>query len=76
MCTKCQLVDVTQPVTSNPLASLDWELCIFCQGETAEPLQCPAASKKPDAGAVYRSLADHLTQFHELGELPQQVDQD
>ena len=37
-------------------------------------MQYPVASKKPDAGAGYRSLADNLAQFHELGELPQQVD--
>ena len=43
MSKKCQLIDVTEPVTSNPLASLDWELCVLCQRETVEPLQCPAA---------------------------------
>ena len=76
MCKKCQLVDVTEPVTSNPHTSLDWELYVFCQGEKPEPLQYPAIFKinKPYAGAGYGSLADNLAKVYELVELPQQVD--
>ena len=74
MAKQCKLVDVTKPVTSKQQTPLDWELCVLCQEETAEPLQCPAASKRPDAGAGYVSLASNLPKFSELGELPQHVD--
>ena len=74
MSKQCKLVDATKPVTSRPQTPLDWELCVLCQGETAEALQCPATSKRLDAGASYRSLANNLTEFSELGELAQHVD--
>ena len=38
VCKKCQLVDVTEPVTSNPLASLDWKLCVFSVNEKQQNL--------------------------------------
>ena len=74
MSKQCKLVDVTKPIASSPKTPLDWELCVLCQGETAEPLQCPAVSKRQDAGAGYVSLANNLIEFSELGELAQHVD--
>ncbi|KAG7155159.1 hypothetical protein Hamer_G024624 [Homarus americanus] len=35
----------------------------------SEPLICPAASKRHDGGAGYKSLADNLLAFNELGEV-------
>ena len=31
--------------------TINWELCVFCQGKTNENLQCPAYSKREDIGA-------------------------
>ncbi|CAB3979532.1 Hypothetical predicted protein [Paramuricea clavata] len=36
--------------------SMDWKLCIICQRSTKEALQCPARSKRKDAGAGYFSF--------------------
>ena len=74
MSKQCKLVDVTKPVASRPQTPLDWELCVLCQGETAELLQCPAVSKRQDAGVGYISLSNNLIEFSELGELGQHVD--
>lgn len=51
-------------------ASINWELCVLCQGPNTDELQCPARSLRQDVGAGYRSLAEDLTRLHELGELP------
>ena len=63
-------------IASRPQALLDWEFCVLCQSEAAKPLQCPAVSKRHDAGAGYTciSLANNLIEFSELGELAQNVD--
>ena len=66
---QCRLVDVTKSTASRPQTSIDWELCVLCQDETAEPLQCPAVSKRQDAGVGYGSLSNNLMEFSELGEL-------
>lgn len=69
-----KLVDVTMPVPTKQLPPLDWELCVLCQDDTPEPLQCPASSKRTDTGAGYKSLTANLVQFNELGEFAQCVD--
>ena len=71
MSKKFQLVnvDVQGPATSCT-AKTDWKLCILCQEHTAEALRCPLQSKRADKGSGYTSLAEHLTQFNELGQLP------
>jgi len=57
--------------TSAHAAAFDWDACIFCQvSDKSEPLQCPALSKRTDAGVGYRSVASNITGFAELGELP------
>ena len=57
--------------TSAHTATFDWDACIFCQAsDRSEPLQCPALSKRTDAGAGYQSVASNITGFAELGELP------
>lgn len=49
----------------------DWKLCIICQTNTKESLQCPADSKRKDLGAGYRSFLNNLQEFHRLGCLPE-----
>ena len=50
--------------------SIDWKLCVLCQERKEESLQCPANSKKTDLGAGYKTLAENLLLFNELGMVP------
>ena len=47
-----------------------WSLCILCQNDTKESLQCPARSKRADLGAGYRSMAENLQRFFAIGAFP------
>ena len=51
----------------------DWNLCVVCQESKAETLQCPADSKRSDVGAGYRTLAENIQQFSELGCMTVQI---
>ena len=51
----------------------DWELCVICQESNKEGLQCPADSRRADKGAGYKTLADNLKQFADLGYMPKDV---
>ena len=53
-----------------PLVSTQWKLCIFCQTKTDETLQCPSGLLKITVGSDYKSLADNLHQFKDLGFIP------
>ena len=55
--------------TAQPV-SIDWKLCMLCQKNKEESLQCPANSKRKDVGAGYKSLAENLLLFNELGMVP------
>ena len=50
--------------------SIDWKLCVLCQKRKEERLQCPANSKRTDLGAGYKSLAENLLLFIDLGMVP------
>ena len=51
----------------------DWSLCVLCQESKGEALQCPADSKRSDVGAGYKTLAENIQQFNELGCTPIQI---
>ena len=51
----------------------DWELCVICQESNKEGLQCPTDSRRADIGAGYRTLADNLKQFADLGCMPKDI---
>ena len=74
MSKKFQLVnfDGQGPSTSS-IAKTDWKLCIICQEHTAEALRCPLKSMRTDKGSGYTTLAEHLIQFNELGQLPSTI---
>jgi len=74
MSKRFKLVDVSKPVTPAPKMTLDWELCVLCQADKEESLQCPAATKRKDSGAGYKTFEDNMLAFSELGELPQDMD--
>lgn len=46
-------------------------LCVM--QETEEKLVCPLNSTRKNYGSGYKSLADNLQQFREIGELPIQA---
>lgn len=46
---------------------MDWDRCIICQKTTGENLQCPAKSKRKDAGAGYVSFLQKVEEFKEIG---------
>ena len=48
-------------------------VCLICQEQKEEPLTCPSQSKRKDVGSGYRSLAESLIRFNELGQLPIQL---
>ena len=54
---------------------INWDLCILCQ-ENGTGLQCPYAVKnnKASVGSGYKTLAEQLTNFSELGHMPIDVD--
>ena len=52
------------------VAMTNWKLCLICQEQKEEPLTCPSQSKRKDVGSGYRSLAESLIRFNELGQLP------
>ena len=47
---------------------------MLCQIDSQEALICPAKSTRGDSGAGYRTMAENITQFHELQCLPVQID--
>ena len=49
---------------------MNWELCVVCQQQTKESLQCPAKSKRKDYGARYISFARNVKIFQDLKLLP------
>ena len=52
------------------MQSTDWTLCILCQTETNEALQCPAESCCKDVVIDYSTFSENLQKFPELQELP------
>jgi hypothetical protein len=66
------LVDATSSAPKR-LTITNWELCVLCQEDTGTALQHPYAAKGK-AGIGYKSIADHLTSFNELGHMPMNVD--
>ena len=46
---------------------MDWKRCIICQKTTGKSVQCPANSKRKDAGAGYVSFIRNTQEFKKLG---------
>ena len=51
------------------MVKTDWQQCVICQ-ENREVLQCPAESKQADVGAGYKTLAENIARFRQLGCIP------
>lgn len=52
----------------------NWKLCVICQESNKDGLQCRADSRRADKGAGYKTLADNLKQFADLGYMSKDVD--
>lgn len=48
----------------------NWKLCVLCQKDTSEPLQCPVNSTRSDVGAGYKYVAENLLKFQEIDSIP------
>jgi len=50
--------------------SIDWDKCIFCQQSSkSSKTTCPAQSKRNDIGCGYKSLAETVEGYMQLGQL-------
>lgn len=71
---KCHVV--IDACTSSPkraAISTNWDLCVLCQEKTGEVLHCPYASNGKH-GTGYKSLADHLISFSQIGHMPTNIE--
>ena len=50
---------------------MDWDLCVIYQKSSVEKLQCPANSKRKDAGVAYTTFVPNLEEFQKLGITPE-----
>ena len=57
-----------------PSFAINWELCVLCETETGEALQCPTRSSKLSVGIGNMSPAENLKQFKDLGIVPMDLD--
>ena len=74
MAKRHSLVDACTPIPFKKPCITDWKLCILCQKDTKTGLECPARSSKAPIGSSYKSLVEHLIQFHMHGCLPLDID--
>ena len=59
--------------TSQVRAKKNRNFCALCEKATEKKLVCPLNSTRKNYGLGYKSLADNLQQFCEIGELPIQA---
>lgn len=79
MAKRYMLVDSPQLGTNKQYKSsstVNWKLCVLCQIDTEESLQCPANSDREPKGVGYKTLAEDLYQFKLLGSTPPPIDFD
>jgi len=68
------MAEVCGPSTTQHHLHTDWNKCVFCQADTAEVLRCPVESKRSiDQGAGYKTVADLLMKFSQIGCLPPSI---
>lgn len=73
-----KIANLQQPSTSIPTADTvevdtDWDKCVLCQDVKGEALQCPATSRRKNAGAGYKTLAENLAAFKNINCLPSSI---
>ena len=66
-----KLVEATQSSTSQSTTfQTNWNIGVICHYDKNEPFECPSHSTQLDKLSGYKSLAENIIRFHELGELP------
>ena len=57
-------------------SAINWSLCVLCQEDTGDSLQCPANTRRNDIslGSGYKSLAENILAFCSLGCPPLPID--
>ena len=61
--------DLTAPLEKYN-TPIDWNMCVFCEKDTSEKLQCPAEFTERFRGVGYATIAENLKTFNDLGCLP------
>ena len=54
--------------------TIDWIKCVLCQTDIGENLVLPHKNTRTDKEAVYHSLAADLKAFHDIGDIPLDLD--
>ena len=56
------LIDVSMspPKQAKQGDPINWEICVLCQSDNGDVLQCPAKSTKAAIGSGYKSLAGQM----------------
>ena len=68
------MAEVCGPSITHHHLHTDWNKCVFCQADTAEVLRCPVESKRSiNQGAGYKTVADLLMKFSQIGCLPPSI---
>ena len=62
--------------SSSETASIDWNICIFCQSKSSLDLECPSKCEKDDSGKGYLTLVNILNEFQNARPLPNGFDHD
>ena len=52
----------------------NWQLCVLCQKDTGDVLQCPGRKTNPTIVSAYKSLATNLNEFRRIGCRPIDLD--
>ena len=65
--------DITSSLSNKSDTPLEWSKCIFCQEDTGKKLVCPADYADRFRGAGYKTIAETLQAFYDLGCLPDDV---
>lgn len=65
-----ELVNIEKFIVSHVAQLVDWSKCVICQSDKAEKLTCPGDFADRFNSSGYKTLANQLQNFNELGLLP------
>jgi hypothetical protein len=70
-----KLIDLPSTSTdkSTIVSPIYWTKCVLCQVETKEATRCPAKSLRTNKEIGYRTLAENLVAFNQIGYMPMDI---
>ena len=69
-----KLIDLPHTSPDNSvIIPIDWAKCVLCQVETKEAIRCPAKSLLANKELEYRTLAENLLAFNQIGRMPMDI---